>query len=125
MVICTTAIICEPHSVTTCEGKEVVFTCLFDTSYCNMVNINDIQWYRFTESTYTSYADMMKVNKHGERINFITYGTGNKMKTTLTITDVRKSDTGYFWVGIPSLNIRNYTSLTVLSETGTYVNIVM
>ena len=54
----------------------------------------------------------------GDDITLLTH-TGNTINSSLTITNVRKSHTGYYWVGIPSFNVCN-VSLTV--ATGMYVH---
>ena len=56
------------------------------------------------------------VDPVGDNINFITDSIKNTTSSSLTITNVVKSNTGYFWVGTPSLNVCN-KSLTVLTST--------
>ena len=41
--------------------------------------------------------------------------TGNTINSSLTITNVRISHTGYYWVGTSSVNVCN-VSLTVLTS---------
>ena len=105
-----TTVISEPEDVTTCEGRRAVFTCVLNTTDSNITN-NDVQWYRFIKSNSTT----VMVDQHGESINFITHTTGNITNSTLTITNVRISHNGYFWVGTPSFNACN-ASLTVATS---------
>ena len=102
--------ISDPDDVTVCEGREAVFTCVLNSN----IRSGDVQWYRFIKDNSTT----VMIDPDGENINFITNTIGNTTSSSLSITNVMKSYTGYFWVGIPSLNVCN-SSLTVL--TGTYV----
>ena len=70
-----------------------------------------MQWYRFINDTSTTEM----VDPNGDNIYFITDTIGNATSSSLTITNVIKSYTGYFWVGTPSLNVCN-ASLTVLTS---------
>ena len=100
-------VISEPNNVAVCEGKEAVFTCGLN-SY---IKSNNVQWYRFIKDTSTTVI----VNPDGDNINFSTDTVmGNATNISLTITNVIKSYTGYFWVGTSSLNVCN-ASLTVLT----------
>ena len=103
-------VIGEPDDVTVCEGREAVFTCVLNSN----TRSDDVQWYRFIKDNSTT----VMVDPDGDNINFITNTNGNTTNSSLTITTVIKSYTGYFWVGTPSLNVCN-SSLTVL--TGMYV----
>ena len=58
------------------------------------------------------------VDQDGDNITLLTH-TGNTINNSITITNVRKSHTGYYWVRTPSLIVCN-ASLTVL--TGEYVD---
>ena len=102
-------VISEPDDVTICEGDRegAVFTCVLDSS----IKSDDVQWYRFIKDTNTT----VMVDPNGENINFLNHTSGSTTNSSLTITNVIKSDTGYFWVGIPSLNVCN-ASLTVLTS---------
>ena len=51
-----------------------------------------------------------RVNQ-GSDIHFTTSNNSNTLTTNLTITNARKSHTGYYWVRLPSINICN-ASLT-------------
>ena len=109
-VICTsisTVVVSEPD-VTICEGREAVFTCVLNSS----IRSDDVQWYRFIKDTS---AIEMVVNSNKDNINIITDTIGSTTSSSLTITNVIKSYTGYFWVGTPSHNICN-ASLTVLTS---------
>ena len=100
-------VISEPDDVTVCEEKEAVFTCVLNSN----IRSDDVQWYRFIKDTSTT----VMVDPDGDNINFITDTNGNTTSSSLTITNVIKSYTGYFWVGTPSLNVCN-ASLTVLTR---------
>ena len=102
-------VIDEPDDVTACEGREVVFTCVLNSK----IRSGDVQWYRFIKDTSTTEM----VDPDGDNIYFIvdTEDSDENTTSTLTITDVIKSYTGYFWVGTPSLNVCN-ASLTVLTS---------
>ena len=113
--VCTciyTAVISEPDDVSVCEGREAVFTCVLNST----IRSDDVQWYRFKKNTSTT----VMVDPDGDNINFITDTNGNTTSSSLTITNVIKSYTGYFWAETSSLNVCN-ASLTVL--TSTYVHI--
>ena len=108
--VCTciyTAVISEPDDVSVCEGREAVFTCVLNGS----IRSDDVQWYRFIKDTGAT----VMVDPDGDNINFIADTNGNTTSSSLTITNVIKSYTGYFWVGTPSLNVCN-GSLTVLTS---------
>ena len=98
--------ITEPDDVTVCEGKEVVFTCELNTN----IEDDDVQWYGFIKDTGTT--ELMISAR--DNITLLTH-TGNTMNSSLTITNVRKSHTGYYWVGMPSFNVCN-VSLTLLTS---------
>ena len=102
--------ISQPDDGTICEGEGAVFTCVLNSN----IGSDDVQWYRFIKDTSATAM----VDPNGENINFITH-TNENTNSSLTITNAIKSYTGYFWVGISSLNVCN-ASLTVL--TSTYVN---
>ena len=99
-----------------------MFTCVLNSN----IRSDDAQWYRFIKDTSTTEM----VDPNGENINFLTRTIGNIINSSLTITNARKSDTGYFWVATPSLNVCN-ASLTVLTSMyiriciPTYYNIIM
>ena len=104
----STTVISQPDNVTACEGREAVFTCVLDSN----IRSDDVQWYRFINDTSTTEM----VDPNGGNISFVNHTIGNTTNTSLTITNVRKSYTGYFWVGTSSLNVCN-ASLTVLTST--------
>ena len=103
----STIVISEPDNVTVCEGGEAAFTCVLDSSLIS----NGIQWYRFIKDTSTT--EMVPFG--GDNINLM-FTIGSTTSSSLTITNVIKSDTGYFWVGTPSRNVCN-ASLIVLTST--------
>ena len=103
--------ISEPDDVTLCEGREAVFTCVLNST----IRSDDVQWYRFIKDISTTEM----VDPNGENIYFITDTIGNTTSSSLTITSVIKSYTGYFWVEIPSLIVCN-ASLTVLASMYAY-----
>ena len=108
----STVVISEPDDVTVCEGREAVFTCVLNSNISD-----DVKWYRFIKDTGTT--EMLDLGK--ENFNFTIDPEENDDKNAtnsslvLTITDVIKSYTGYFWVRTPSLNVCN-ASLTVLTS---------
>ena len=99
--------ISQPDDVTICEGEGAVFTCVLNSN----IGSDDVQWYRFIKNTSTTEM----VDPNGENINFLTRTNGSTTSISLTITNVIKSYTGYFWVGTSSLNVCN-ASLTVLAS---------
>ena len=99
--------ISEPDDVSICEGDRAVFTCVLNST----IRSDDVQWYRFIKDNSTT----VMVDPDGSNINFITDTNANTTSSSLTITSVIKSYTGYFWVGTPSLNVCN-ASLTVLTS---------
>ena len=105
-------VISEPDDVTVCEGKEAVFTCVLNSN----IRSDDVQWHRFIKDTSTREM----VDPNGENIYFITDTIGSTTSSSLTITNVIKSYTGYFWVGTSSLYVCHAT-LTVL--TSMYVHV--
>ena len=84
-----------------------MFTCVLNDS----IRSDEVQWYRFIKNTSTTEM----VDPNGDNIYFDTDTIGNTTSSSLTITNVIKSYTGYFWVGTPSLNVCN-ASLTVLTS---------
>ena len=91
-----------------------MLSCSLNTADSTITN-NDIQWYRFIKSTGTT----VKVDQHGESINFITRTTGNTTTSRLSIINARTSYTGYFWLRTPSSNFCN--TAVIVREIGTYV----
>ena len=81
-------VISEPQNdiVTICDGDEVAFSCTLNS------NAGVVQWYRYTKNTTET------VDPSGENTLIVTQ-TGITMNTLLTITNARKSNTGYYWVG--------------------------
>ena len=130
--------ISQPDDVTICEGEEAVFTCVLNSN----IRSDDVQWYRFIKDTSTTVmvdpnggnnfiTNTTVVTKNNGNIsngnatnNGTTVNNGstalisneNEIRSSLTITNVRISFTGYFWVGTPSLNVCN-ASLTVQKST--------
>ena len=109
----STTVISQPDDVTVCEGGGAVFFCVLNSN----IRSGDVQWYRFIKDTSTTEM----VDPNGENINFLTRTNGSTTSSSLTIIK-SKSYTGYFWVGIPSLNVCN-ASLTVLASTYVYTYI--
>ena len=103
------AVINKPDDVTVCEGRRAVFTCALN--YFINLKSDDVQWYTFMKDTSTTEM----IDPDGENITFTTNTIGSTTNSSLTITNVIKSYTGYFWVGTPSLNVCN-ASLTVLTS---------
>ena len=97
-------VISEPDDISVCEESKTVFTCVLDSN----IRSDDVQWYRFIKDNSTT----VMVDPDGDNIKFITDTDENATSSSLTITNVIKSYTGYFWVGTPSLNVCN-VSLTV------------
>ena len=97
----------QPDDVYVCEGRGVVFTCVLNSN----IRSDEVQWYRFIKDTSTTET----VDPNGENINFLTRTNGNTTNSTLTISNARKSYTGYFWIGTPSVIACN-TSVTVLTS---------
>ena len=91
-----------------------MFTCVLSSN----IRSDDVQWYRFIKDTGATEM----VDPFGDNIYFITDTIGNTTSSSLTITNVMKSYTGYIWVVTPSLEVCN-ASLTVL--TGMYLCIRM
>ena len=89
-----------------------MFTCVLNKN--SNIGTDDVQWYGLIMDT--GVTEM--VNQDRDNITLLTH-TGNTMNSSLTITNVRKSHTGYYWVRTPSLIVCN-ASLTVL--TGEYVD---
>ena len=100
-------VIDEPDDVTVCEGKEAVFTCVLNSN----IRSDEVQWYRFIKDNSTT----VMVDPDGDNINFDTEKNDENTSSSLTITNVIKSYTGYFWVETPSFNVCN-ASLTVLTS---------
>ena len=80
--------ISEPQddNVTVCDGDEVGFSCTLNS------NAGVVQWYSYTKNTTET------VDPSGENTLILTQ-TGITINTSLTITNARKSNTGYYWVG--------------------------
>ena len=90
-----------------------MLTCVLSSN----IRSDDVQWYRFLNDTSTTEI----VEPNEGNIYFMADTIGNTTSSSLTITNVIKSYTGYFWVGTPSLNVCN-ASLTVL--TSMYINYI-
>jgi len=79
-----------------------VFTCVLNTTNTNIRN-DSLQWYRFIKNTGTTET----VDRDEDNINLLTHTTGNILSSSLNITDVSKSYTGYYWMGTPFFNVCN------------------
>ena len=84
-----------------------MLTCVVNSN----IRSDDVQWYRFIKDTST----IKTVDPSETNINITTDTIGNATNSSLSITNVIKSYTGYFWVGTRSLNVCN-ASLTVLTR---------
>ena len=98
--------ITEPDDTTVCEKEKVRFTCELNSN----IQDDDVQWYGFMKDTGT----IKLMIPAGDDITLFTH-TGNTMNSSLIITNVNKSYTGYYWVGTSSFNVCN-VSLTVLAS---------
>ena len=106
----STTVIRRPDDVTVCEGKGVVFTCVLSTTN-NNINSDDVPWYRLVKDT--GITEM--VDQQDSNIHFTTSTINNTLTSQLTITNARKSHTGYYWVGTAYFNVCN-VSLTVTTS---------
>ena len=102
-IILYSIVISEPDDVTVCEGTPAVFTCELDITDSSL-DSDDIQWYRFINETHTTEM----INQQD-----ITSITNNRLTSSLTVANVRKSHTGYYWVETQHFSVCN-ASLTVL-----------
>ena len=85
----------EPDDVTVCEGGSISLTCVLNGSMTS----DEVQWYRLLKNTSTiervrRQEDMIFFPIPNEN-SFITY-------TILNTINVNRSDTGYYWVKLPS-----------------------
>ena len=108
-------VISGPDDVTVCEGRSTTFTCVLNAT--DIKNDSDVQWYRLIEDTGTTEM----VDPQDSNIYFTNSAINNTLNTytTLTITNVTKSYTGYYWVRLPSDNVCN-VSLTVIGTVCEY-----
>ena len=108
-------VIRESDDATVCEGGSTTFTCVLDRNHRswsgNVLNSDNVQWYRVMTST----IGIIRVDPQGSNIHFTTSTTNNILTTNLTITNVIKSYTGYYWVGTPYNSVCN-VSLTVTTS---------
>ena len=101
-LLCTIVI----NNVTVSEEGQAVFTCVLNKTNAR----DDVWWYRLIKDTNTAE----RVNQ-SSNINFTTSTINNTLTSSLTITNARRSYTGYYWVGTPSVNVCNI-SLTILTS---------
>ena len=104
--LCITVII-EPDDVTVCEGRSTTFTCALDSS----ISSDDVQWYRLLKDTGTT----VMADPQGSNIHLTTSTINNTLTSNLTITNARRSYTGYYWVRLSSDDVCN-VSLTVTTS---------
>ena len=100
-------VIHKPDDVTVCEGERAVFICVLNTTDSNLAS-DDVQWYSLV---LRNRSITEGVDQQGN-IHFTTTTVNNTLNTTLTITNVTKSYTGYYWVGTSYFNVCN-VSLTL------------
>ena len=104
----------EISKLVTCEGETAKFICVLDNSKAfddaqwyrvieDNINSDDVQWYRLVKDT--GITEM--VDQQDSNIHFTTSTINNTLTSQLNITNSRKSDTGYYWFGTPSLIICN------------------
>ena len=110
----STIVISQSDDVTICEGKGAVFSCVLNTTDADINNTN-VQWYRLIMDTGTTEF----IYQRSSSIRFTVSTINNTLTSSLTITNARKSYTGYYWVRLPSDDVCN-VSLTVV--TSTYMN---
>ena len=113
-MLISTIVISEPDDVTVCEGRSTTFTCVLDSS----ISSDDVQWYRLIEDTSITE----RVNQ-SNNIHFNTSTVNNTLISNLTITDVLKFYSGYYWVRLLSGDVCN-VSLTVATSMCTVYNYV-
>ena len=101
-------VIHKPDDVTVCEGEGAVFKCELNTTDSNLTSY-DVQWY---SSVLRNRSIIEGEDQQGNIIHFTNSTVNNTLTTTLTITNVTKSYTGYYWVGTPYFNVCN-VSLTL------------
>ena len=106
----STTVISEPDDVTICKGEKAMFTCVLNTTD-NNINNDDVQWYRLVKDTGITEI----VDQQGIYVITATSADDDTLTSQLTITNVNKSHTGYYWVGTPSFDVCN-ASLTVLTS---------
>ena len=100
-------VISEPDDVTVCEGRSTSFTCVLDRS----ISKDDVQWYRLLKNTGTTE----RVNSRRRDMIIVPIPNENNFTTMLYINKTAKSQTGYYWVRLPSDVVCN-VSLTVLTS---------
>ena len=91
-----------------------MFSCVLNTTDADINNTN-VQWYRLIMDTSTTEI----IYQRSSSIRFTVSTINNTLTSNLTITNARKSYTGYYWVKLPSDDVCN-VSLTV--ATSTYMN---
>ena len=101
-------VIDKPKDVTVCEGEGAVFTCVLNTTDSNLSS-DDVQWY---SSILRNGNITERVNQPGSNIHFTNSTIENTMTINLTLTNITKSYTGYYWVGTRYFNVCN-VSLTL------------
>ena len=106
MCLFSTAVVSQPDDVTACEGGQAVFTCVLNSTVGD-----NVQWYRLIEDTGTTEM----VVSNGGDFAFISSVNNSVFTTSLNITNVRKSHTGYYWVRTSSSDVCN-VSLTVVTS---------
>ena len=107
----STIVISQSDDVTVCEGKGAVFSCVLNTTGAD-INNTDVQWYRLVMDTSTTEI----IYQRSSSIRFTVSTINNTLTSNLTITNARKSYTGYYWVRLPSDDVCN-VSLTVGTST--------
>ena len=93
MCIYSSTVISEPNNVTACEGKPAILTCVLDSSMTS----DNVQWYRFLPNTSTK-----EMIPQGNNIHLNTSTINNTLNSSLNITNITKSDTGYYWARLQS-----------------------
>ena len=101
----STTVISQPDDVTACEGGQAVFTCVLNSTVGD-----NVQWYRFIKDTGT--IEMVVPN--AGNFKMANHNNSRNLTTSLTITNTRKSHTGYYWVRTSSSVVCN-VSLTVVT----------
>jgi len=96
-------VISHPKNVTTCEGEEVMFTCVLNTT----ITDHDVRWYRLRKGHGVIITVQIRPTR---RIN---YTVVNETATILTIHNAAMSFIGFYWVKTPYFTGCN-VSLNVL-----------
>ena len=124
-IITTVTVITQPDNTTACAGDTVMFACVINTSSVN-ISTEDISWWRIRrDHNNNSIRDPLMISQHGiQRIRINKTNNGEDITSVLTITNVRSSDAGPYWLRLMDTKNTAVAFLSIIPD-GMYIYVIV